>query len=192
MMTNLEVGDRVLVKNVGLRGKQKMADLWEHCPYVVRSQPVPAIPVFEVVKENSPGSKPRVLHRNMLMPFTGLPCPRTHTPEKKQPEKTDLDEHQQIGAIPEPVSDHDESSSQSSAEEEEDEPTRPEPYVIPMRRTRGQGGLKPPTNRAGDSDQNKQLSSRPQRNRRRPERFNSNAFVTEFTFTVSASQVTYL
>ena len=50
---NLEVGDRVLVKNVGLRGKQKLADLWEHCPYVVRSQPVPAIPVFEVVKENS-------------------------------------------------------------------------------------------------------------------------------------------
>ena len=190
--TNLEVGDRVLVKNVGLRGKQKLADLWEHCPYVVRSQPVPSIPVFEVVKENSPGSKPRVLHRNMLLPFTGLPCPRTHTPEKKQPEKTNLDEHQQIGATPEPVSDHDESSSQSSAEEDEDEPTRPEPYVIPMRRTRGQGGLKPPTNRASDSDQNKQLSSRPQRNRRRPERFNSNEFVTRFTFTVPASQVIYL
>ena len=47
----LEVGDRVLVKNVGLHGKQKLADLWEHCPYVVKSQPVPAIPVYEVYKK---------------------------------------------------------------------------------------------------------------------------------------------
>ena len=79
----LEVGDRVLVKNVGLRGKQKLADLWEHCPYMVKSQPVPAIPVYEVVKENSPGSKTRVLHRNMLLPFSGLSCPGTHTPDRE-------------------------------------------------------------------------------------------------------------
>ena len=50
----LEVGDRVLVKIVGLRGKQKLAHLWEHCPHVMKSQSVPAIPVYEVVKENSP------------------------------------------------------------------------------------------------------------------------------------------
>ena len=54
----LEVGDRVLVKNVGTRGKQMLADLWEHCPYVIKSQPMSDIPVYEVVKENSPGSKP--------------------------------------------------------------------------------------------------------------------------------------
>ena len=60
------MSDRVLVKNVGLRDKQKLADMWENCPYMVKRQPVPAIPVYEVVKETSPGSKPRVLHRNML------------------------------------------------------------------------------------------------------------------------------
>ena len=81
--------DRVLLKIVGLTGgggggAEKVADLWEHCSYVARSQSLPDIRVYEVIKGNSPGSKPKVLHRNMLLPFTGLPCLRTHTPEMEK------------------------------------------------------------------------------------------------------------
>ena len=35
----LEPGDRVLVKNVKIWGKHKIADRWEQSPYVVISQP---------------------------------------------------------------------------------------------------------------------------------------------------------
>ena len=185
----LEVGDRVLVKNVGLRDKQKLADLWEHCPYVVKSQPVPAISVYEVVKENSPGSKPRVLHRNMLLPFSGLPCPRTHTPDKEKPDKKKTEQEDVRVETPElEEPDYDDSSSQSSAEEEaETARQQHKPYVIPMRRTPGQSGLKSP-----EKKKDKQKRGRPQRNRRPPNWLNKDEFVTEYTFTVPVSQVKYI
>ena len=78
--SNLEVVDCVLVEKKEHKGKHKLADFWEHCPYVAIGQPVLDIPVYEEVKENTP--KPRTLHGNMLLPFTGLPCPRTHIPTK--------------------------------------------------------------------------------------------------------------
>ena len=118
----LEVAYQVLVKNVGLRGRQKLTDMWEHCPYVVKRQCLPAIPVYE----NASGSKPRVLHCDMLLTFTGLPCQRAHTPEKEKPEKI-IDQGDVRVVKPEPEeSDSDNSCSQSSAEEE-DEVIRPEP-----------------------------------------------------------------
>ena len=46
--STLQEGDRVLVKNSGLRGKRKIADRWEKTPYIVKSQPNPDIPVYEV------------------------------------------------------------------------------------------------------------------------------------------------
>ena len=70
----LEPGDRVLVRKVGIQGKHKLADLWEAEPYIIRSQPIPDMPVFRVEKENSAG-KYKLLHRNMLLPFHGLPSP---------------------------------------------------------------------------------------------------------------------
>ena len=66
----LEPGDRVLVRNVGL----KLADKWQKHPYVVTNQPIPDIPIYEVKKENSI-AKPKLLHRNMLLPFVVLPGP---------------------------------------------------------------------------------------------------------------------
>lgn len=60
------------MRNVGIRGKAKLADRWEEDVYVVVSQPTPDIPVFEVKKEHS-REKPRVLHRNLLLPFMGIP-----------------------------------------------------------------------------------------------------------------------
>ena len=69
--TTLEVGDRVLVKQVGLRGKHKLADRWEKTPYVVIEIPNSDVPVFKVQKE-SDTHVVRNLHRNMLLPFTAF------------------------------------------------------------------------------------------------------------------------
>ena len=69
----LHSGDRVLVCNVGLRVKQKLTDRWECQPYIVRCQPNPDIPVYEVQIEKSRSRKTRTLHRNLLLPFMFIP-----------------------------------------------------------------------------------------------------------------------
>ena len=60
--TLLHPGDHVLVRKVGIRRKQKLADRWERQPYIVRCQPNPDIPVYEVQLENSRSRKTRTLH----------------------------------------------------------------------------------------------------------------------------------
>ena len=65
---SLREGDFVLVKNVGIKGKHKLADKWRPERYVVRGKPNKEIPVYEVVSED--GSVVKVLHRNMLLPLT--------------------------------------------------------------------------------------------------------------------------
>ena len=44
----IDIGDHVLVRNVGLKGKQKLADKWADTIYEVQSQPSPDIPVYVV------------------------------------------------------------------------------------------------------------------------------------------------
>ncbi len=78
-------GDRVLVRKVGLKGRQKLADKWETEPYLVTSQPIPDIPVYRVKPEHSSTGKSRLLHRNMLLPFTHLPCEDTTDVRKRNP-----------------------------------------------------------------------------------------------------------
>ena len=68
----VEPGDIVLVKNVGLNGKQKLADRWNKQPYVVVDQPIKDIPVFAVKREHGRG-RPKLLHRNLLLPFSTIP-----------------------------------------------------------------------------------------------------------------------
>ena len=72
----VEVGDRVLIKNVGLKGKHRIADRWHEEVYVVLAQPNQDIPVFEVQQENSEKGKrrTRVLHRNLLLPINSVPA----------------------------------------------------------------------------------------------------------------------
>ena len=65
----LEVGDRVLVRNVGLKGKNKLADKWDEEIYRVVSQR-PGLPVYKVKGEV--GGKIRTLHRNMLLSYCGI------------------------------------------------------------------------------------------------------------------------
>ncbi len=76
----VEVGDRVLVRNTGIRGKCKLANKWEDVAYEVVDQPDSDIPVFVVKKEGS-HTATRTLHRNMLLPINFLPLP--HSVDKK-------------------------------------------------------------------------------------------------------------
>lgn len=60
---SFQPGDRVMVKVCHVEGKQKLADRWEPCPYVVVKKQ-PGIPVYVVCSEK--GDKERVIHRNLL------------------------------------------------------------------------------------------------------------------------------
>ena len=125
----------MLVRNVGLKGRQKLGDIWDKYPYIVKSQPFNDIPVYEVQRENSP-SLTRLLHRNMLLPFSGLPY------------INDEEDEEQIDSVVEtPVDDRytDDSSDSSTDSDSETEnitqKNQPaQKYIIPQRR--GQGDRK--------------------------------------------------
>ena len=70
--STLDIGDRVLIRNVGLKGKNKLADKWDKDPYVVIDIPDKSVPVFRVGKESGSGTV-KTLHRNMLLPFSSIP-----------------------------------------------------------------------------------------------------------------------
>ena len=78
--SDLEVGDRVLVRQVRIRGKHKLADKWEEDIYVVISR-AGDLPVYTVRPENKAGPK-RTLHRDLLLPCGFLPM----TPEEECPQ----------------------------------------------------------------------------------------------------------
>lgn len=60
-------GDRVLIRNLGLTGKQKLADRWKSTPYTVMHQ-LPGLPVFKLTPEDGCGPE-KVLHRNHILPI---------------------------------------------------------------------------------------------------------------------------
>ena len=82
----LEVGDRVLVRNVGLKNKHKLSDKWGSTPYIVVEHPNPEIPVFKVRPEKGPGRE-RVLHRNLLLPCNFLPASRSEPGPRPKPKR---------------------------------------------------------------------------------------------------------
>ena len=63
------MGDLVLVRNLSIRGKHKLADRWEEDPYRV----VECIYELPVCKVQDKDGKERVFHRNLLLPFRGPP-----------------------------------------------------------------------------------------------------------------------
>ncbi len=82
----LEPGDRVLIRNVGLKGKHKLADKWDKDVFIVVDQPHEDIPVFRVKKEHGRGGA-KVLHRNHLLPFMALPSkPKAEKSENNSPD----------------------------------------------------------------------------------------------------------
>lgn len=78
----LGVGDRVLVRNVRIRGKHKLADKWESTVHVVVKK-AGDLPVYTVRPENGEGPK-RTLHRDLLLPCGFLAAP---TEERAQPKR---------------------------------------------------------------------------------------------------------
>lgn len=68
--STLDVGDCVLVRNVRLRGKHKLADKWESIVHVVNRKG--DLPVYTVKPEDKDGPL-RTLHRDLLLPCGFLP-----------------------------------------------------------------------------------------------------------------------
>ena len=65
----LEVGDLVLVKQIDWKGRHKIQDKWEDEKYQVMGQPTPGVPLYAV--KSIAGGRPRVFHRNLLLPLQG-------------------------------------------------------------------------------------------------------------------------
>ena len=68
----VDVGDRVLIRKVGLKGKNKLADKWDRHTYIVIGRPDESVPVYRVQRESGDSSV-KTLHRNMLLPFSAIP-----------------------------------------------------------------------------------------------------------------------
>lgn len=64
--SSLEEGDRVLVRNVRVRGKHKLADRWDPVVHIVVSR-AGELPVYTVKPERQDGPL-RTLHRDLLLP----------------------------------------------------------------------------------------------------------------------------
>lgn len=80
----LQVGDRVLVRNLRLRQKHKLADKWESTVYRVLKQ-IGNLPVYTVGPEVGDGP-PRTLHRDLLLPCGHLSeTDIESTPERAKP-----------------------------------------------------------------------------------------------------------
>ena len=79
--SELQTGDRVLVRQLSLRGKNKLADRWNPNPYVV-DEKYQDLPVYKLTPEegNGPG---KTLHRNHLLPVGYLTS--VNPVEKAQP-----------------------------------------------------------------------------------------------------------
>ena len=86
---SLQPGSRVLVRNVGIRGKHKLSDIWEEKPYIVLEKPNNDIPVYKVRPEDA--QRPiRTLHRNLLLPLDAIPSVTELKTDTLQPE-TDVE-----------------------------------------------------------------------------------------------------
>ncbi|MCG8044919.1 MAG: RNase H-like domain-containing protein [Candidatus Thiodiazotropha endolucinida] len=126
----LDIGDRVLIRQVAFKGRHKISDKWVKEPYIITDIPVSGIPVFKVQKE-SDSSDTKTLHRNMLLPFSAIP--RTADLEEPLPQPTVQKQRTKAGKdVHEPVKQSSESEHSSDSEEEV---TYPVPrYVPPHRR----------------------------------------------------------
>lgn len=66
-LQNIQEGDRVLLRNLGLKGKHKLESRWGSTPHVVVSK-LPNLPVFRVGPEGGKGGV-KTIHRDHLLPI---------------------------------------------------------------------------------------------------------------------------
>lgn len=67
---SLDVGERVLLRNLGLKGKHKLQTRWNPMPYLVVGK-MPNLPVYKLRPENGKGSV-KTLHRDHILPIGQL------------------------------------------------------------------------------------------------------------------------
>ena len=126
----LGVGDRVLIRKVGLKGKNKLADRWDKHSYIVIEVPNEGVPVYRVQRESG-DSAVKTLHRNMLLPFSAIPSSLDlglfyDSPHSK-PGKPAAPVHSQSKPVQEPEFESD------SSESETEELFYPR-YMLPLKR----------------------------------------------------------
>lgn len=63
----LDIGDRVLLKNLGLKGKHKLENRWRPVPHVVVGK-MPNLPVYKVKSEDGRGTV-KTIHRDHILPI---------------------------------------------------------------------------------------------------------------------------
>ena len=130
--TSLQWGDRVLVRNVGLRGKQKLADKWQDDVYVVVDRPNPDMPVYRVEPEDRRrGRKQRVLHRNLLLLLDSIPAPPSEPPVRA---KVNPRPAPAIGVVTniQPAAKSQDNSSDESEDDFHGPVLRPHPARVPQ------------------------------------------------------------
>ena len=128
--SKLVEGDTCLVRTVAWSGKHKLQDRWDPGVYVVKSQPIPSLPVFVVKCEET--GKEKTLHRNLLLPL-------------RQGGQLVLEQE----AVPSPASD-------VSAEPDQQEEVATGPVIDgPVNGSPGGDDSKPGEGEAGQMDQEK-------------------------------------
>lgn len=118
---SLEIGDRVLLKNWGLKGKHKLQTRWSPIPYQVVGK-MPNLPVYQLKKENGSG-RLKTIHRDHILPIgqhVKLPIPEESNnccdrqkPKGKKPKQATVASDPQLSQ-----------DSDSSSESEYYEPQR--------------------------------------------------------------------
>lgn len=103
----LAAGDRVLVRNIRLRGKHKLADRWESTVYVVTKQ-MGDLPVYSVKPEKEEGPS-RTLHRDLLLPCGFLPETEREVQSTNRPKRPRTRQQSAIQQDEEPFDIDDES-----------------------------------------------------------------------------------
>ena len=83
--TRLLPGEKVLIRNVGVRGMHKLAPTWRPEVYEVIREVGDNCRVYEVKNVQSPRLKPKVLHIDMLKPISALEklYRKSHEPEEE-------------------------------------------------------------------------------------------------------------
>ncbi|CAI5671484.1 unnamed protein product [Oreochromis niloticus] len=118
---SLEIGDRVLLKNWGLKGKHKLQTRWSPIPYQVVGK-MPNLPVYQLKKENGSG-RLKTIHRDHILPIgqhvklpnpeEGNNCCGRQKPKGKKPKQATVASDPQLSQ-----------DSDSSSESEYYEPQR--------------------------------------------------------------------
>ena len=173
--SQLQPGDRVLARNVGVRGKRKIADRWEKDVYLVVDQPNKDIPVYIVKREHGRGKR-RMLHRNLLLPFMALPASKPNLLDNSLPAgstqplpvvTTDtVDSADQVDLAD--TSSYDEVSSAKSEDAGTQSVSQPNKYVIPPKRPGYQGSTLNPLATPFTPRSQGPQRTRPARTRRKP------------------------